>query len=57
MERGVRHFHDNPAGKQAYMRDGWFMQDQHKITQPMVFPPNHPQYLNEPKGIKFVLTE
>jgi hypothetical protein len=33
------------------------MQDQQKITQPMVFPPNHPQYPNEPKGIKFVLTE
>lgn len=39
------------------MRDGWFMQDQQKITQSMVFLPNHPQYPNEPKGIKFVLTE
>jgi hypothetical protein len=47
----------NPCGKQASMRGGWFIHEGQKINQPMVFPTNHPQYWNQPKGIKAVLTE
>ena len=47
----------NPAGKQARMRDGWFVRDGHKVIQPMVFPVDHPQHPNQPKGIKAILTE
>ena len=46
-----------PGGKQARMRNGWFLRDGQKISQPMVFPCDHPDFLNEPKGIKTVLTE
>ncbi|KAF8871143.1 hypothetical protein BD779DRAFT_1454453 [Infundibulicybe gibba] len=42
----------NPGGKQAHMRDGWFMHNGQKIMQPMVFSPNHPKFPNEAKGIK-----
>ncbi|KAF8168736.1 hypothetical protein BJ912DRAFT_913240 [Pholiota molesta] len=42
-----------PGGKQARMRDGWFMgANGEKIMQPMIFSPNHPDFPNEPKGIK-----
>src|SRR5882724_2282424 len=44
-----------PAGKQACMHNGWYMQDGQKVSQPMVFPSNHPEFPNEPKGIKAVL--
>lgn len=47
----------NPGGKQALMRDGWFICNGEKITQPMVFPPDHPQFPGYPKGIRQVLTE
>jgi hypothetical protein len=47
----------NPGGKQAWMHDGWFTCEGLKITQPMIFPANHPTYLNIAKGIKAVLTE
>jgi hypothetical protein len=47
----------NPGGKQVSMRDGWFIHEGQKINQPMVFPTNHPQYRNQPKSIKAVLTE
>jgi len=39
------------------MRDGWFMGDGIKVLQAMVFSKDHPDYPNEPKGIKFVLSE
>ncbi|EIW82983.1 hypothetical protein CONPUDRAFT_53085 [Coniophora puteana RWD-64-598 SS2] len=42
----------NPGGKQARMRDGWFLRDGQKITQPMVFPSDHTDHPNQPKGIK-----
>jgi hypothetical protein len=46
-----------PAKKQAVW-DGWFTHlDGHKVTQAMVFPANHPEYVNKPKGIEVVLTE
>ena len=39
------------------MHDEWFMCEGLKITQPMIFPANHPTYLNIVKGIKAVLME
>jgi len=47
----------NPGGKQARLRDGWFICDGQKITQPMVFPVDHPSYPDTPKGMKVVLQE
>ena len=47
-----------PGGKQAYMRDGWYLDDaNNKIIQPMVFPPDHPDFPGLPKGMKQVLIE
>jgi hypothetical protein len=53
----VSHMNINPGGKQAHMHDGWFIRDGQKISQSMVYPLSHPEYPNEPKGIKAVLTE
>lgn len=39
------------------MRDGWFMRGNEKVTQSMVFPPDHLEFPNEPKGMKQVLIE
>ena len=47
----------NPGGKQARLRDGWFIRDGQKITQSMVFPADHPSYPDTPKGMKVVLQE
>ena len=47
----------NPGGKQAKMRDGWFLQDGQKVIQPMSFPVDHPQFPGQPKGMKWVLQE
>jgi hypothetical protein len=47
----------NPGGKQARMRDGWFICNGEKVIQPMIYPPDHPTFPNEPKGIKAILTE
>jgi hypothetical protein len=46
-----------PDGKQAHMHDGWFMLDSHKISQSMIFPHDNPDFPNEPKVIKAILTE
>ena len=46
-----------PGGKQARMRDGWFMQNDQKVQQLMVFPVNHPEFPDQPKGMKQVLQE
>ena len=46
-----------PGRKQAHMRSGWFIRDGCKVIQDMIFLPDHPQYPNEPKGIKAVLSE
>jgi hypothetical protein len=46
-----------PGGKQARMHDGWFMRDGEKIAQSMIFSSDHPEFPNEPKGIKAVLSE
>jgi hypothetical protein len=46
-----------PGGKQAHLRDGWFMQDGIKAIQKMSFPDDHPEFPGIPKGMKQVLTE
>ena len=53
----VSHMNVNPGGKQARMWDGWFVWDGVKVPQAMVFPEDHPDYSNKPKGIKFILTK
>ncbi|KAG2031714.1 hypothetical protein BDR03DRAFT_994603 [Suillus americanus] len=48
----------NPGGKQAQMKDGWFIDaGGQKVIQPMMFPSDHHDHPNEPKGIKAVLQE
>ena len=47
----------HPGRKQARMRDGWFLHDGEKITQPMIFPPSHQTYPDQPKGMCKVLIE
>ena len=47
----------HPGGKQARMRDGWFTQNSQKAVQPMIFPMDHPEFPDHPKGIKRVLQE
>jgi hypothetical protein len=47
----------NPGGKQARMHDGWYFCDGKKVTQPMVYPVDHPASPNVPKGIKAILME
>ena len=46
-----------PGGKQARLRDGWYRKDGRQVIQPMIFPSDHPEFANEPKGIKQVLVE
>jgi hypothetical protein len=47
-----------PGGKQARLKDGWYLAaDKTKIVQPMVFPPDHPEFPDMPKGMKQVLME
>jgi len=46
-----------PGGKQARMRDGWFLRDGEKIIQPMIFPPDDAAFPNQPKGMRQVLIE
>jgi len=53
----VSHMNMRPGGKQAHLRDGWFMRGDEKIIQPMIFPPDHPEFPNMPKGMKEVLRE
>ena len=47
----------NPGGKQAHLQNGWFIHDGIKIIQPMIFPLDHPQFSDQPKGMKQVLIE
>lgn len=45
-----------PGGKQASMRDGWYLRsDKTRVSQAMVFPPDHPEYPDTPKGMRQVL--
>ncbi|EJF60164.1 hypothetical protein DICSQDRAFT_63456, partial [Dichomitus squalens LYAD-421 SS1] len=47
----------NPGGAQPHMRDGWYLRDGEKVTQQMIFPSDHPERPNQPKGMKAILTE
>ncbi|KAG1809072.1 uncharacterized protein BJ212DRAFT_1484568 [Suillus subaureus] len=48
----------NLGGKQAQMKDGWFIDaGGQKVIQPMMFPSDHHDHPNELKGIKAVLQE
>jgi hypothetical protein len=48
----------NPAGAQSRLRDGWFINASgQRVSQPMIFPANHPKHPNMPKGMKAVLIE
>ncbi|KAJ4492735.1 hypothetical protein C8J55DRAFT_418198 [Lentinula edodes] len=42
----------NPGGKQARMCRGWFLWNGQCIHQDMFFPCNHPEFPNQPKGMK-----
>ena len=46
-----------PGGKQAWMRDGWFVRDGQKVVQPMNFPKDHAEFPDQQKGMKQVLLE
>ena len=46
-----------PGGKQAHMCDSWFVQNEKKITQLMVYPLDHLTDPGIPKGIKAVLAK
>lgn len=47
----------NPGGKQARLRNGWFERDGNHSVQSMIFPHDHPEFPNQPKGMKVVLEE
>ena len=54
----VQNMNLNPGGKVPCIRDGWFIcTDGVRVSQPMVFPPNHLTFPNQPKGMKAVLQE
>ena len=46
-----------PGGKQACMCNRWYICDGIKVSQPMVYPHNHPDHPDMPKGVKAVLIE
>ena len=57
MQCPAHHFMLRPGGKQARLRDGWFIKDGKTVIQPMIFPDTHPTFPNIPKGMKQVLIE
>jgi hypothetical protein len=46
-----------PGGKQAHIRNGWYICDGVRISQPMIYRSNHPDHPDTPKGVKAVLVE
>ncbi|KIM76587.1 hypothetical protein PILCRDRAFT_91517 [Piloderma croceum F 1598] len=46
-----------PGGKQCCLCNGWFIHDGQRVTQPMIFSPDHPKFPDAPKRIKQVLEE
>ncbi|KIM63514.1 hypothetical protein SCLCIDRAFT_117061 [Scleroderma citrinum Foug A] len=46
-----------PGGKQAHMRNGWYISNGEKFTQSMVYPHDHADHPNAPKGIKAYLRD
>lgn len=54
----VKRMNVSPGGKQARMRDGWYLDaNENRVIQAMIFPDNHPTNPNEAKGMKQVLKE
>lgn len=47
----------NPGGKQAHMRDGWWMDGNVRKIQKMDYAAGHAEHPGEPKGMKVVLQE
>jgi hypothetical protein len=47
----------NPGGKQGFLRNGWFIRDGVRISQPMTFPASHEAFPSLQKGMKQVLIE
>ncbi|KAF9552830.1 hypothetical protein CPC08DRAFT_646425 [Agrocybe pediades] len=48
-----------PGGKQARLRDGWYIDPRtnQRVIQKMIFPPDHPTFPDQPKGMKGILIE
>ena len=46
-----------PGGKQAVMRNGWYIKDGQRVTQEMCFAHDHPEFPGQPKGMRQVLIE
>ena len=46
-----------PGGKQARLRNSWYISGGQKVVQEMIFPPDHPEHPNQPKGMKEILKE
>ncbi|KJA16237.1 hypothetical protein HYPSUDRAFT_193377 [Hypholoma sublateritium FD-334 SS-4] len=46
-----------PGGKQARLRDGWFIRNGTVVTQKMIFPSDHKEFPDQPKGMKQILIE
>jgi hypothetical protein len=46
-----------PGGKQARLRDGWFIKNGERVIQPMNFPPGYSEFPDMPKGMRQVLVE
>jgi hypothetical protein len=46
-----------PGGKQAKMRNGWYIRDGQQVTQLMCFSADHPEFPGQPKGMRQVLME
>jgi len=46
-----------PGGKQARLRDGWYLVNGEKVVQTMIFPHDHPNFPDQPKGMRQVLLE
>jgi hypothetical protein len=46
-----------PGGKQAHMHNGWYICDGIMVSQPMVYPSNHPDHPDMQKGVKAVLVK
>jgi hypothetical protein len=53
----ISHMNIKPGGKQAHMCNGWYIHNGVRVFQPMVYPGNHPDHPDTPKGIKAVLIE
>jgi len=46
-----------PGGKQAFMHNGWYMHNNLKISQSMVYESDHPEFPGLQKGMRDILKE